>query len=290
VSQPVNEIISGGGSLPPINYWVIIANENQSYANVIGSGAAPYIDSLVAKGATIPLYNGSYPGSSASDYTAEISGDIYGVSDGVSNCSLNHPTIVDRFNTAGKTWAGIQESSNPTGNSLWNSGSFRGSDHFGFTVFSSICTSPSLILGNNQQVNPNTLISLYNGPNPPNYVWYTPNDSNNMHDVSIQTGDAYLGSWVPQLLATPPFTSGQAVLMLWWDESADDVAPCPNVFVGGHVKLGYVSPAANYGHYSTLRTLENLWGLSPLTTGDIEPDSPSPGGDTGATVMSDLFR
>src|SRR5438093_4430021 len=291
VSPSVTETISGG-TVSAVDYIVIIAMENQNYGSVIGSPFAPFINSLLGSpyfGATIPSYHGAYPGSSAGSYTAVVSGNTYGVSNGVSYGSINALTIVDGFEAVRRTWRVLQESSSPIGNSAWLSGSFRGPDHNGFTQFSTVTDNPAraanLILGDAQQVNPNSLLSLIRSPSPPNFLWYTPNDTNNTHDpsnnvpVAVADGDSYLSSFVPQILSAPVFQQGRALLMLWWDE----LDPAPNVFVGARVKPGFVSQATNLGHYSTLRFIENLWGMAPMSNG---PDYPS--GDIGAVPLDIL--
>ena len=58
---------------------------------------------------------------------------------------------------------------------------------------------------------------------------------------------------------------------LWWDEPCGNNGCgnglCPNLFLGGPVKRGYVSPF-RYDHYSTLRFQELLLGLGTLTSND----------------------
>ena len=100
-----------------------------------------------------------------------------------------------------------------------------------------------------------------------------------MHNNSVSSGDSYLNSFVPQILASPIFQAGNALLILWWDE----YDPAPNVFVGAAVKKGYVSPG-DYGHYSTLRLIENIFGLQPMSNG---PDYPP--GDIGAVPLDILI-
>jgi len=274
ISPTVQETINPGPPPLSVDYVVIIAMENQNYRDVIGVSFAPFINSLLGTpyfAATVPRFHGGYPGSSAGSYTAVISGDTYGVSDGVGFGSVTGPTIVDGFERVGRTWRVLQESGSPAGNPAWNAGSYRGPDHNGFTQFSNIVNYPvrgrNLLLGNQMQVNPGTLLSLIGSSNPPNFVWYTPNDSNNMHDDcgsgNVVCGDRYLASFVPQILSTPIFRAGKALLGLWWDE----FDPAPNVWIGRAVKPSYVSPRTDLGHYSVLRLIENLWGIGPLSNG-----------------------
>src|SRR5256885_10133388 len=89
---------------------VVVAMENQNYADVMGTGTgssnAPFIASMLTAGATIPSYHGygaagrSIGGCSAGCYTALISGSDQGISDGYS-CCINAPTLMDSMGTAG---------------------------------------------------------------------------------------------------------------------------------------------------------------------------------------------
>jgi phosphatidylinositol-3-phosphatase len=90
----------------------------------------------------------------------------------------------------------------------------------------------------------------------------TPNLCNDMHDCSVQTGDAWLQSWVPKITASPSYRAGNTVVFITWDE--DDGHS------GNHVATVVVSPyttpgtrsATAFTHYSLLRTAEQLLGIT----------------------------
>src|SRR5437660_8709596 len=171
---------------------VIIAMENQNYASVMGTGtgssSAPFISSLLAQSSTIPSYHGygaagrSIGGCSAGCYTALVSGSDQGISDGW-GCCISAPTLMDSMGSAGLTWQAYCESGCP-----------RGNDHFPFTGFASTSSSPNLFTGGS--VSPSDLIAAASSASPPNLLWYTPTDNNNMHDGSVSTGDAYIQNFL----------------------------------------------------------------------------------------------
>lgn len=253
---------------------VVVAMENQNYADVMGTGAgssnAPFIATLLAAGATIPLYHGygasgrTIGGCSAGCYTALISGSDQGISDGYS-CCINAPTLMDRMASGGLKWQAFCEDGCP-----------RGNDHFPFTGFSSIHTS-SNIHGSTGPLDPEYVAALNSG-SPANFIWLTPTDGHNMHDNSIQTGDSYLhdllvgssGSLASpasgSVLASTLFAPGyRTMLMLWWDE----YDPAPIMFYSpGIVKQGYVSSSDVYDEFSILHLMENNFGLSTLAAND----------------------
>jgi len=252
---------------------VIVAMENQNYASVMGTGtgssSAPFISSLLAQSSTIPNYHGygaagrSINGCSAGCYTALISGSDQGISDGYS-CCINQPTLMDRMSTAGLTWQAYCESGCP-----------RGNDHFPFTGFTSTSGSPNIFTSSS--VSTANFVAAANSATPPNILWFTPTDSHNMHDNSIQTGDTYLHNFLVgstgslaspasgSLLASNLFQPGhRTMLLLWWDE----YDPAPILFYGSMVKQAFISSSNLYDEYSVLHLLENNWALPTLTTND----------------------
>ena len=252
---------------------VIVAMENQNYASVMGTGtgssSAPFISSLLAQSSTIPSYHGygaagrSIGGCSAGCYTALISGSDQGISDGYS-CCINAPTLMDSMGTAGLTWQAYCESGCP-----------RGNDHFPFTGFASISNSPNIFASGS--VSTADFVTAADSANPPNFLWYTPTDSNNMHDNSVQTGDSYINDFLVgstgslaspaggSLLASNLFKPGQrTMLVLWWDE----YDPAPILFYGSMVKQTFISTSDLYDEFSVLHLFENNWALPTLASGD----------------------
>src|SRR5438874_8046493 len=252
---------------------VIVAMENQDYASVMGTGtgvsSAPFIASLLTQSSTIPSYHGygaagrSITGCSAGCYTALISGSDQGISDGYS-CCINAPTLMDQMGTAGLTWQAYCESGCP-----------RGNDHFPFTGFTSISNSPNIFASGS--VSTADFVTAADSANPPNFLWYTPTDSNNMHDNSVQTGDSYLNDFLVgstgslaspaggSLLASNLFKPGhKTMLVLWWDE----YDPAPILFYGSMVKQTFISTSDLYDEFSVLHLFENNWALPTLASGD----------------------
>src|SRR2546422_7391561 len=257
------------------DHVVIIAMENQNYANVLGdgssagcpSGTAPFLCSMLPLSSTIPNYHSygaggfsgdSISGCSAACYTALISGDTQGVSDGY-GCCLSGTTLVDQMQSAGLTWQAYCESGCP-----------RGNDHFPFTGFASDANSPDIFAGSS--VTTSQFITAANSASPPNLLWFTPTDNHNMHDNSVSSGDSYLKKFLVgngtvltpasgSLLASSLFRNSQyrTLLYLWWDE----YDPSPNVEYGSMIKKGYTS-TASYDEFSSLRMIEDNWNIGTL--------------------------
>src|SRR6184192_1534065 len=262
------------------DHIVIIAMENTAYASVFGSGtvsscptsSAPFLCGMLPLGSTLPNYNSygataadtnDFNGCSAACYVGFMAGDTYGVSDGYGSLSAAN-LVTDRMSLAGLTWQVYCERGCP-----------RGNDHFPFTSFTDTSSSSNVFAGSS--VSTSTFISAANSANPPNFLWYTPTDSDNMHNVSVSTGDSYLKNFLigsgsiaspatGSLLASNVFTNPgyRTLLYLWWDEcggsngSCDSNNAAPNLLYGTPVKRGYVSPdTTGIDEYASLWTIEN---------------------------------
>src|SRR5712692_5383436 len=264
------------------DHIVIIAMENQNYANVLGdgssagcpSGTAPFLCGMLPMSSTIPRYHSYCIGSSdpactgagtlgnppcsAACYTAVTSGATYGSTDGLGTGSISKTNIFDRLSSAGLSWTEFCESNCP-----------RGPDHspclqYADTATSSNCVTLSGALVGNSQVLGSTS----------NYVWITPTDDHNMHNNGISSGDSWLKSFLVgsgsttspasgSLLSSSLFTnpSFHTLLWIWWDE----YDPSPNIQYGPMISKGFTSTSNNSDEYSQLRMIENNWGLPTLS-------------------------
>jgi len=262
---------------------VFIAMENRNYCSgviVCGLSASSFIPSLAAASSIDPNYQGygatgrSISGCSAACYLALTSGSDQGRSDGycprASAPCLTVTNLISRLTVAGLTWQAYCAEGCP-----------RGSDHFPFLAYSN--TNPGDCAESNtcsntftsNTVSTATLMAAANSPNPPNFLWYTPTDSENMHDNSVSSGDAYIQNLLVgtgtmsnpaagSLFASRLFQPGHKTLfVLWWDENSNP----PEIFYGTNVKQGYLS-SVTYDHYSILRMLEDNWDLPILTSND----------------------
>jgi hypothetical protein len=130
--------------------------------------------------------------------------------------------------------------------------------------------------------------------NTPNYVFITPDLCNDGHDAPCANGqpgglaqaDAFLRQWVPRITGSPAFKNQNGLLMVTFDEAETDDAssccgeipgpgsPLPGIsgMGGGDVGAVLLSPCiapgtvsqTPYNHYTMLRSVEDLFGLSHL--------------------------
>src|SRR5437867_280324 len=265
------------------DYIVTILMENNGYCEVITTcgGGGPYQTSLAAAYGLAGTCQSdsacSIGGYSAIDHPSEgnyvqlISGDDYGFTGDCGYCPArtSAANIIDRIEASGRTWDAWFEGG--SGSGTCSAHPPRGGDHYAFITFTDIQTNAarcSHLLSTTASTDTQFLAEL-NSATPSNYIWLTPTDSNNCHDTAMSFCDNYLKTLVPKILSSTLFTTKKAALWIQYDEGNSKY---PHDFVHGSwsgpvVKTGYVG-TGSYNHYSILKTLEVVWGLSSLTSND----------------------
>jgi len=287
--QTVNATVS---SSAPFQYIVTILMENNGLCDVTpslvsGCGSSsipsPYLTTLAQTYGFNTHYTGiSHP--SEPNYVALFGGSTLGISSDGNCCfQLNAPNLVDRLEAAGLTWKAFAEDASGSGTCSFMPP--REGDHYPFIDFSDMKTSARCanMLTTTSPLDPE-FVGALNGATLPNYVWLTPNDTDNMHSSSVGVGGAYLATLVPLILSSRMFTTQKAALFIVFDEGSD-VCPTGNSssdcvvaeWAGPAVKKAY-SSSTSYNHYSYLSTLEAAWNLPSLTSNDAS-----------ATPMTEFF-
>src|SRR2546428_4924606 len=277
--QTVNATLSSSSAF---QYIVTILMENNGLCDVtpsVVSGCssssipAPYLTTLAQSYGFNTHYTAvDHP--SETNYVALFGGSTFGyTSDGYCCFQLNAPNLVDRLEAAGLTWKAFAEDA--SGSGTCNFMPPRAGDHYPFIGFSDMKTSARCadMLTTTSPLDPEFVAAL-NGAALPNYVWLTPNDTDNMHSSSVAVGDAYLAALVPLILSSRMFTTQNAALFIVFDEG-NDFCPTGNSksdcvvaeWAGPAVKKAYGS-TTSYNHYSYLSTLEANWNLASLTAND----------------------
>jgi hypothetical protein len=110
------------------------------------------------------------------------------------------------------------------------------------------------------------------------YNFITPNLCHDMHDCSISTGDTWLAQAVPQILTSPAYMHG-GVVFITWDEGEGGDGPIGMLVLSPNAKGSGYTNTIHYTHSSTLRTIQEIFGVTPLL-----------GDAANVTDLSDLFR
>jgi regulation of enolase protein 1 (concanavalin A-like superfamily) len=245
-------------SAQPIDRIFTIVMENHEYEDIIGNPSAPYLNRLAAENGLATNYTAiQHP--SLPDYMALTGGEpVFDVD--CDTCRVDATSIVDVIEGSGRTWTAYMEGMSTTCG-LANEGRYA-VRHNPFVYYRAVSDNAARCASH---VVPFTRFAAdLSSASLSNYVWITPDLCHDMHDCDVASGDAWLQSVVPSIVASPAFAN--AVLFITWDEGTTAIGG------GGRVPLIVVSPRTPAGmrsdipatHYSVLRTIENLWGLRPL--------------------------
>jgi phosphatidylinositol-3-phosphatase len=249
----------------------VIVMENHEFGSIIGSSDAPFLNGLAARSALLTNYDAvGHP--SLPNYLALLGGSTFGITSDCTDCTVDAPNLVDQLSTAGIGWRAYMED--------LPSPCFTGASaggyvlrHDPFLYFDDVRTDPQRCA--NVVPYPQLASDAAAGRLPP-FVWITPNLCHDMHDCSVQVGDAWLASAVPAL---EPSLASDGVLIVVWDEGTSNAGCCGATSGGGRVVAIVGGPGARAGatvdaaanHYSMLGLIESKLGLPPLAGARTAP-------------------
>jgi len=282
-----SRVLQSGG----IHTVFLIMLENHSWSQIKGSSSAPYINgSLLPQASHAENYrNPGYLHPSLPNYLWLEAGTNFGVqADG--DPSSYHQAATQHFVTllqaAGYSWKSYQEDIDGTSCPLTSTGKYA-PKHNGPIYFDDVTNSNDSSSANciaHFRPYGELATDLASGA-VPNFVYITPNLCDDMHDSlgcsssdSIKNGDSWLSSEVPKILASGAWQNGGA-LFITWDESEASEDPMGMLVLSPLAKGNGYASTVNYTHSSTLRTFEEIFGLSPFL-----------GGAANAADLSDMFQ
>jgi phospholipase C len=262
-----------------------IVMENHDRGQIIGSAEAPYINALAGQGAEAGGYHDSYVHPSEPNYIWMVAGENFGILNdddpNRANTISSTSHLADQIEAAGRTWKTYQESmGEPCGLSSHDDYAVK---HNPFMYFSDIngwdggAFHPSARC-TEHVVDYSQLDADLAAGQVPDYVFITPNLTNDMHDGSVAQGDAWLAAQVPKILASDRFKQGGALFLLW-DEGSGHGDDPPFIVVSPNAKTGFVSQT-DYDTSAFLKTTELMLGLEALPC-DANRDA--------VPAMADLF-
>ena len=245
--------VNPAASIPRYDHVIVVIEENTSASTVIGNTAqAPYINSLATAGANFTQsFAVTHP--SQPNYLALFSGSTQGTTDDTCPQSFAANNLGNQLITAGFTFAGYSEtmpSNGYTGCTSGTSGYAR--KHNPWSDFTDLAATTNLAY-TSFPIDFTTL---------PTLSFVIPNLCDDMHDCSVTTGDTWLKNNL-DAYATWAKTHNSLLIVTWdEDDSTTSANQVATIFVGANVKAGNYAETIN--HYSVLRTLENMYGLSAL--------------------------
>src|SRR5216683_774756 len=262
---------------------VVIVLENGDYENAVQD---KNLAALAAKGASFSnfhaLFHPSYP-----NYLAMIAGTDFGIhrrgrylADRQVNFPNDavHKTIADRLIASGLDFKQYVEEL-PEGTCPWNMSGQHVSDKRGNYVRRHV---PFLSFREVQQKWCDRVVPVDSGKSDNSFVqdakkglvaysFYTPNMNHDGHDTTVQVA----GAWVKKFLddTFPEKLRKGTLVIVTFDESGGNADNrIYTLFLGDMVKeASQQDPQAlgrRYTHYNVLRTIEDNFGLEPLTAND----------------------
>jgi hypothetical protein len=215
---------------------------------VVGSGDAPYLNSLISRCGLAADYHAiAHP--SLPNYIAMTSGSTHGITDDESP-SAHAVSGSSLFQQLGSSWRAVDESM-PRNCAGSDAGSYA-VRHNPPTYYAAVhrrCLAQDV-------AGPVTARARF--------TFVTPNMCHDMHDCSVQEGDRWLASVLGQIVSTSGYQKGGTAIFITWDE--DDGS------ASNHVAMLILSPYTPRGvrsrqrfdHYSLLRTTEQMLALQCL--------------------------
>jgi phospholipase C len=237
-------------AVPSFDHVVLIMMENRGFNSIIGSSHAPYLNSLAKQYA---LFTKSFALTHPSEpnYIALLSGSTQGVKDDSCPHTFAADNLAHQLAASGRSFVGYSESLPKAGYTGCDKGDYA-RKHNPWVNFSDIPAAA------NQPYTsfPTDFSKL------PTLAWVTPNLQDDMHDGSIQQGDAWLKKNIDGYVQWAK--THNSLLIITWDEDEDNGGNngIPTIFAGARVKTGQFTEKIN--HYSVLRTLEDAYGLAAL--------------------------
>ncbi len=246
-------------ALPRPDHVLVVVMENKDTGEIIGSGAAPYLNTLARSGANFTdAHAETHP--SQPNYLALFSGSTQGVSGDGCDLSFDAPNLGSALIAAGRTFVGYSEGLPRAGSAACTAGRYarKHSPWVNFTNLPGATTNlPASALGTDWD-------------RLPTVAFLTPDLCHDMHDCPVAAGDAWakdtLGSYLDWA------NTHNALLVLTFDESENRTRgnPIATILAGPMVAPGTYS--GRIDHYALLRTIEDMYGLTPLgKSADAEP-------------------
>lgn len=251
---------------------LLIAEENRTYAQVIGSPEAPYLTGLARSYGSATRMVANYPVAcpSLAAYILMTSGSTAGICDdrGPKHHPLGGANIFAQLDAARLPWRNYAENlPAPCARKNSADGLFlvRHTPVPYYNSESKTCAAGQVDLGTPTR---GALHDDVRAGRLPSYAFVTPNTCHDMHGAPpcpgrrIAGGDQWLAGWLPQILAGPDYRAGRLVIIITWDEGSPSSNHIPTFVLSPSSHA--VSSAQAYDHCSTLRTAEDILRLAPL--------------------------
>ncbi len=254
----------------------LIMMENHNWSDIKGNPSAPYLNEVLLPMASHAeqYYNPPELHPSLPNYLWLEAGQDFGVRDDLPP-STHHQATAQHLTTlldrAGVTWKSYQEGMAAGGCPL--------TDRYPYAVkHNPMLYFDDVTGGNNAQsayciahVRPYTeLGSDLEKDSVARYTFITPGLCHDMHDAcapyndAVKAADNWLSREVPDILASPAYQNGGVLIITWDEGEGGSDGPIGLIVLSPRAKGAGYSNSVHYTHSSTLRTVQELLGVTPL--------------------------
>src|SRR6266566_8126798 len=269
----------------------VIVMENNNWSVIKGSPSAPYINKVLLPQSSYATQYFNPPGNHPSEpnYLWLEAGTNLGVSnDNPPSDNHQHTTahLVTLLQNAGLSWKAYEESIDGKACPLV--------DHYPYATKHNPMIFFDDVTGTNH---PNSAYCIAHErpygelatdlPNHTvaNYNFITPNVCDDMHDSCSPTndgmkqGDTWLSHAVPTILNSQAYQNGGALFITWDEGENGSDGPVGMIVLSPYAKGNGYHNSIQYTHSSTLKTIQEIFHVTPLL-----------GDAANATDLADLFQ
>ena len=281
-------VLAADAATHSIKTIFVIVMENQDWSAIKGSLSAPYINSvLLARFAYAENYRNGGLHPSLGNYIALEAGNNLGIAFDAPPSEVHLPVachLASYLDATGLSWKAYEDGISGDACPVADSYPYA-VRHDPFVYFDDVSGNPPNVGSSRciQHVRPYSELSrdLQAGA-VSRYNFITPDLCHSGHDTcpplrdQVRQSDAWLAQELPVIMASQAYQGGGAIFITW-DEGASGDHPIGMIVVSPFAKPGYAG-SLSYSHASTVRTIEEVFGITPLLR------------DTGsASSLSDLF-
>jgi hypothetical protein len=234
--------------LPRPDHIVIVIEENHGYSQIIGNSDASYINALARRGMLFTQsYGVAHP--SQPNYLALFSGSTHGYTSNDCPLHLSGENLANALQAKGLGFASYAESLPEPGALGCAYGAYKRKHNpaANWTGLEATLLPFSAF--------PADFAKL------PTVSFVIPDQDHDMHDGSIESGDAWLNTNLDDY-ARWAMAHNSLLIVTWDEDDSKGDNRVATIFIGGMVKPG--SSPQRIDHYSILRTLEEMYGLPYL--------------------------
>jgi hypothetical protein len=257
----------------------VIVMSTQSWTDIKGSTNAPYINNILLPNAAVASAYSALPtGATLANSLFLEAGTDFGMTINVPPSTFHFNTnkhLVDLLEAAGISWKTYVEDISGADCPLISNGNYSVSAN-PFVFFDDIQMNGTRCL---QRVRPySELATDLSGGNVARYNFIRPNTCDSMLQLAcgVAAGDKWLSQEVPKILFSDAYKTGGALFILW-DHPGPNGGSVGMILLSPFGKHSYVN-SIPYSHASTLRTMEEIFGVMPWL-----------GAASGQPSLEDLF-